>query len=165
MSNLISQEKLKAMVLPYLKSIGCIYVKCNNIFARRAVENEEVITKTSDGVETKNYANLGDYIVINQTRAGEQYIVPGAKFQAKYKWLKTIDEEVAEYESKGRVVAIQLSKDQLNRCGLPALFYFEAPWKTKMIAKENDFLVTPLDFTEIYRIAAVEFLETYTKEE
>lgn len=30
-----------------------------------------------------------------------------------------------------------------------------------MIVKENDFLVSPLDYSEIYRIANHEFFETY----
>ena len=33
-----------------------------------------------------------------------------------------------------------------------------------MIVKENDYLVSPIDMSEVYRIAKTEFFETYRQE-
>ena len=37
--------------------------------------------------------------------------------------------------------------------------------KEKIIVKENDFIVCPLDYSEVYRIAKKEFFETYKPDE
>ena len=36
-----------------------------------------------------------------------------------------------------------------------------APWGEKMIVKVGDYLVSPLNYSEVYRIAEKEFFETY----
>ena len=38
-----------------------------------------------------------------------------------------------------------------------------ANWGEKMVVRKNDYLVSPLDNSEVYRIARKEFFETYKK--
>lgn len=159
-SEVITQEELKHRVMPLLKTQGKIYEKAISIYARLANKREEIETITSDGLETKNIAEEGDYIVKNKTEAEECYILKPETFNKTYKYLKEHEGEFNEYLPNKKIVAVEIHESFFSIENEKEL-YFIAPWEAKMIVKENDFLVCPMDYSEIYRIARKEFFETY----
>lgn len=159
-----TQNEIKQMVLPLLKSKGKTYRKFKKVLARKAKESERVATVTNDGLETTNRAKTGDYIVKNQTDAGEEYVMSPSTFKDRYKYKKRSKSGYCEYEPKGRIIALEVNKSFLKKFKLGSEFYFEAAWGEKMVTKENDFLVCPLGGDEVYRIARKEFIETYERE-
>lgn len=159
-----SQEKIKQIILPLIHSKGQRYKKFKNVFARKAKPNETICTITHDGKETTNCANVGDFIIKNQTNAKEEYILTPEKFRSRYAFKKRAKEGFSEYEPKGRIHAIEVTKRLLSKFNVKTRFYFEAAWGSKMVVKEKDFLVCPLQGEEVYRIARKEFFETYRKE-
>ena len=159
-----TQNEIKQMVLPLLKSKGKLYRKFKKVLARKAKELEPISTVTSDGLETTNRAKTGDYIVKNQTDAGEEYVMSSQSFKDRYKYKRRSKAGYSEYEPKGRITALEVNKSFLKKLKLDKEFYFEAAWGSKMTVKEKDFLVCPLSGEEIYRIARKEFFETYERE-
>jgi len=160
-SEIIPQEKMMALTIPILKQQGALYRKFKAVWAKKALGGEKIITKTSDGIETANIANAGDFIVINQTQSQEEYIVGAGKFQQRYRFDKDLENEFAEYHPLGKVIAIEITENVLKSVKLRNHFQFTAPWGTPSMIKQNDFLACPLDFSEVYRIARKEFFETY----
>ncbi|MEZ4958107.1 MAG: hypothetical protein R2825_31395 [Saprospiraceae bacterium] len=156
-----SQKELLDWVIPQMKKKGVAYKKFKPVFARKASEGEAIATITNDGVETTNQAGKGDYIVKNQTDAEEKYILTKKKFKDRYVYAKRSKNGFSEYLPKGKIVGLELTPAILKELDLPSHFHFEASWGEPMIAKENDFLVCPPDFSEVYRIARKEFFETY----
>ncbi len=159
----ISQENLQKLFLPGIKSEGQVYKKIKKVLARKAIAGERVETITSDGLETVNRAKDGDFLIQNQTKAREQYIISSKKFNDKYEYFASGDGEFNFYKAKGKVVALEMTESVLRKFNLPDEFSFIAPWKEDMIVKKDDFLVCPPDYSEIYRIARLEFFETYQK--
>lgn len=157
-----TQDEMKQMFIPLLKSKGKIYRKFQKVFARKAKKRERISTITKDGVETTNRASVGDYIVRNQTRAEEEYILKPQKFRSRYAYIKRSKGGYNEYKPKGKIYALEVNKRLLEKFKFKKEFYFEAAWGSKMIVKEKDFLVCPYDGNEVYRIARREFFETYT---
>lgn len=155
-----SQEQLLDTMKPYLKNTKT-YEKFKEIYAKKAEGGELIYTVTSDGVETKNIAKPGDYIVKNTTQAEEMYILKPSKFEKRYKYLKDEKNGWKIYKSVGKIKAVEVDKDLLKNLKVGELFYFTAPWGEKMVVKKGDFLVSPLDYSEVYRIAKKEFFETY----
>lgn len=160
MSNL-SQAKMLEMFRPLMESEGILYSKKKNVFAKKAEGGEPVVTMTNDGLETVNTAQKGSYLVKNQTEAAEVYVVEKDAFEKRYEWLRPGNDGFEEYHPTGKIIAIELTEERLATLDLPASFHFKAPWKEDMIAKKSDFIVSPPDFSEIYRIARKEFFETY----
>lgn len=158
---MITQLEIQAIFQPLLKEKGQIFQKSRNVFARKAKEGEHIVTITGDGVETQNVASKNDYIVMNQTEASEQYIMSKKKFKNRYQYLCRAKGSFNTYTSKGKIVGIELTKNLMQQLNLNNSFYFQAPWGQGMIAKEGDYIVSPTDGTEIYRIARKEFFETY----
>ncbi len=156
-----TQEELLAMFRPLLLHEGTVFQKKKNVFARPAIPGECIQTVTNDGLETENRAEAGDFIVRNQTAAGETYIVPGHKFSQKYILLQPADDTWMEYRPAGRIVAVELTPERLAALGLPDEFEFVASWGTAMVARSGDFLGGPDSLTELYRLARQEFFETY----
>lgn len=156
-----SQNEMKQMVLPLLNRRGKTYRKFLKTFARKAKEEETIITRTSDGKETINRAYPGDYIVKNQTKAGEEYVLTPSKFKKRYQYIKRSKGGFSEYQPTGRIRTIKVTPSFLKKFNLPTPFYFIAEWGEKMVVKENDFLACPLNGDEVYRIANKEFFETY----
>jgi hypothetical protein len=156
------QVELLELLAPYWDENGRVYRKFKQIIAAHAHGGERVETITSDGLETMNTAKAGDYIVFNQTEAGERYIVPGAKFEKRYQMVEQLDGARATYVSVARIRAICLTQSLLKELALGSPFYFLAPWGEEMVAKTGDYLAQPLDSKpEVYRIAEREFGETY----
>lgn len=146
------QEELLKKYEPLLKE-SPVYEKYRAIYARKAIPGEKISTITKDGLETINSAQEGDYIVKNQTEAQEEYIIPGNKFVKRYVYAKGLDSSWDEYKPLGEIKAIPVTEKET--------FYIMAPWGEKMVVKHDDYLVSPLDYSEIYRIANQEFYETY----
>ncbi|MBK8556797.1 MAG: hypothetical protein IPL65_13950 [Lewinellaceae bacterium] len=158
----ISQSILLEALLPLSEQFGRRYRKCRNIFAKRAAGGEKIATITQDGLETENTAAKGDYIIRNQTKASEQYILPPAKFNSKYLLLDTpTPSEWQEYRPNGEILGFELTEVLLRKLDLPAEFTLMASWGQSMKACAGDFLAVPSGQQEVYRIARQEFFETY----
>ncbi|MCB0548796.1 MAG: hypothetical protein KDD19_14550 [Phaeodactylibacter sp.] len=160
---MLSQDDFKERVAPLMKKEGALYAKKVNVMARKAVAGEAIQTVTESGLETVNTAEEGDYIVTNKTEARESYILKPSTFHQKYTLAKTGEAGLDEYISKGKIIALELTADILAQLGLSDTFYFEAPWKQPMKACLGDFLASPTDYSEVYRIARKEFFETYSQ--
>lgn len=150
--NGISQAELLKKYTSALEK-SPVYEKFVPVYGRKAKMGEKIATVTKDGLETINTAKSGDYIVKNQTDAKEEYIVPAEKFEKRYVLGKKIDGTWNEYRPFGEIKAIKISSKKE--------FYIAAPWGEKMVVKDGDYLVSPLNYSEVYRIANHEFHETY----
>ncbi len=164
-SSILSQEAFLNRMTPHFKQSGALYQKYKRIYARKALENEKIRTITNDGLETTNTAKKGDFVVKNQTGAQEMYIVTKEAFYKRYRLLKEDGGEFSEYQSIGKVIGVELTPSLLNRLGFKTEFEFVAPWGEKMVAKKGDYIVSPPEQNEVYRIARKEFFETYQLEE
>lgn len=158
---MLTQEEIKKIMIPLLKERGQLYAKFLPIIARKAGGGEKIETVTGDGLETVNKAEEGEYIVQNQTKAGEQYVVGAKKFESRYQFLESLEGGWSRYQSTGKVWGIELTAALAQELNFKFPFYFIASWDSKMVVKEADFLVCPLDFGSVYRIARHEFFETY----
>lgn len=112
------------------------------------VPDREVFTFTTDGLETKNTAQVGDMIMSGVT--GEQYVIRRDKFVKLY---DLFDGTTVVPNQTPRTVA-----QCLWRPGIPEI-QFTASWGEQMVLKLGDFLVR--DGDNVYRIARKEFLESY----
>jgi hypothetical protein len=160
-----TQKEIIATMLPILKSEGNIFKKIKKVFAREAAEGEAIQTITGDGLETTNTAKAGDFIIKNQTDAGEMYIIGAEKFHDRYDFLEEGADGFSVYSAKGKVVGVEMNEDLLKQLNLADEFYLVAPWEEEMVVKKDDYLVSPLDYSEVYRIARKEFFETYQLDE
>ncbi|MDW8229620.1 MAG: hypothetical protein RMJ33_07260 [Saprospiraceae bacterium] len=158
---MLDQEVLLAKIRLMMEREGRAYRKTTRVFARPAREGETVNTVTADGLETVNVAKPGDWLVRNQTEAGEAYLLPEQKFAQRYQYLRPAEGEWAEYQSIGHIRALELTPERLQTLQLPAEFEFIAAWGSPMLARRGDFLACPEDFREVYRIARAEFEQTY----
>jgi hypothetical protein len=142
----MSQEEARAKFMPIIINKGKTYSKFAKVKARPAQPNETIDTITSDGKETTNTANQGDYVVTNP--GGEEYIISKDKLDKRY-----IDLGNGIYQAKGSAVAVEYSGPEIQ---------FMASWGELMALKPGDMIVSPLpDLNEVYRIARKEFYETY----
>ncbi len=155
-----SQEELLGRLMPLLKT-GKTYEKFKEVEAKEAKGGEVIETITSDGLETRNTAEKGDYIVRNTTDAREIYILKRDKFSKRYDYKGDIDGEWKVYRSVGRIRGVKVGEEVIESLEVGGEFYFMAPWGEKMVVKRGDYLVSPLDYSEVYRIAEKEFFETY----
>jgi len=160
-TQILKQSRLMELVMPFLEAEGIIFQKQKHILAKVMEGGERIETITGDGKETINTAEEGDFLVKNMTEAGEMYLVSARKFEARYTYLQDAGEGFSEYRSTGKVIALELTPEILDKLNLSSPFHFEAPWGERMIAKDGDFLAMPPDKSEVYRIARVEFFETY----
>ncbi|WP_068793274.1 hypothetical protein [Brevibacillus laterosporus] len=161
----ISQQDMISLLQPKLEKAPT-YEKFTRVFAKEAVGGEKIATITKDGVETENTAAAKDMIVKNQTEAKEMYILKPDKFAKRYKQIGEVKDGFKEYQAIGEIKAIEVTSDLLKEANIPTKeFYFLAAWEEKMIVKEGDYLVSPLDYSEVYRIAKQEFFETYRLKE
>jgi PGDYG protein len=91
----------KAPAILAALAVAPIYKKQGRVHARPAVAGEHITTTLATGVkETDNTASEGDYIVTNPS--GEQYIISGQKFAARYE----AGAEAGVYAAKGFCRAI-----------------------------------------------------------
>lgn len=149
---IVSQESLEKQLSPYFKR-SVIFKKFKPVFARKAIIGEIIYTYTNDGLETKNIVNENGFIVKNDTKAKELYFLKKDNFLKKYSFTKKINSIWSKYIPLNEIKVIKVKNKNP--------FYIMAPWNEKMIVKENDFLVSPINSKEIYRIANKKFFETY----
>lgn len=145
----------------WLMSQGKLYEKFKHVFARKAAQEETVASVTSSGEETRNTAKPGDFIVMNQTEAREQYVINASKFEQRYEFCSKKDAEWFEYKPKGRVYAIRLTDQVISEKMWPIHFLLTAGWGENQYCAFDDYLVCPPDGSEFYRIDHKEFNETY----
>ena len=131
--------------------------KIGFVAARRAEAVERVETR-SDGHETANTANVGDWIVTNMTPHGvalrdasgrlDTYVIRADAFGRLYEAAGRQSEFGALFSAKGTVSAIEL----------PGSFDILAPWKDRQMGRAG-FLVR--NGEEIYGIEKSIFHRTY----
>lgn len=148
----ITQKQLKEQLIPILKN-SIIFEKFKPVLARKGEIGEIIKTFTKDGLETINRVTEPSYIVKNTTDAQEEYIVTKEKFEKKYTFIKTYHSNWCFFKPVGKIKAIKVKNKET--------FFIISPWGEKMIVKKDDFLVSPLDYSEVYRVANKEFFETY----
>lgn len=158
---MISQKEILAYFLPILEKYGNHYKKVTLVKAKKAESGTWIITKTSDGFETKNQAKAGDMLVENQTSSLEQYLVKEEVFSKRYEIEQGLEQGWAIYNPIGEILAYSVSNVDFEFFGVLDVLEFEAPWGESMILKRGDYLATPPERNEIYRIAQKEFSETY----
>ena len=161
--SVISQESILKELKPKLEKAPT-YEKYKIIYARKAIAGEEIKTYTSDGLETKNIASNGDFVVKNTTNAQEMYILTKEKFDKRYKFSKKLDNTWNIYKPIGIIKAVLVDDNLLKNLKIDENeFYIITSWNEKMIVKKDDYLVSPMEYNEVYRIANKEFFETYKK--
>lgn len=151
-SSPITQEELKEQLIPSLTN-SVVFEKFKPILAREGKIGETIKTFTKDGLETTNKVTVPSYVVKNTTDAKEEYIVTKEKFEKRYSFLKKENKVWSSFKPNGEIKVVKVKNDNE--------FFILAPWGEKMIVKKGDFLVSPLDYSEIYRVANKEFFETY----
>ena len=150
------------IALPILEAQGQRYRKSAQILAREVSERQTIETITSDGLETTNTAEPGDYIVENTTDAAERYVIGPNKFNNLYQETGNSPRPGWKtYSAKSHIVAIEVDQTILKALNQSSPFEFTAAWGQSMIVKTGDFLASPADLSEVYRIARKEFFETY----
>ena len=97
----------------------------------------------------------------NLTDAMEAYIVSSNKFFARYTLFSDEEDGWKRYQPRGEVLALEIKSGILVLLERTSPFEIEAPWGEPQKLELNDFLVTPPDCSEIYRISRQEFLQTY----
>ena len=150
---MITQAEMMKKFLPLIEEKGSTYEKTTEVQARIAKEGEVIETITSDGKETQNTAQKGDWVIRNGTGAKEEYIISGEKLRKRYHVRSLPKNGWYTFKAKGECKALEYDGEDIE---------FMASWNEPMPLKFGDFIVTPLpDKNEVYRIAAKEFNETY----
>ncbi len=162
---MLKQEEIIAILIPLLKERGVLFAKFSQVTARKAISEERIQTFTSDGLETENKANKGDFIIKNQTKAGELYVVGAEKFNSRYVHLEAIDDTWNRYQATGKAWGLEVTPELVEELNWTMPYHFMASWGSPMVVKTNDYLVCPLDFGSVYRIARQEFFETYKEDQ
>lgn len=160
--DVLTQKEAQQAFIPILETLGNTYSKFQTIHAYIAKKEALVTSITTYGKETKNTAYPGDYVVTNQTKAKEKYVIRKEKFDERYTYIRDLAKGVAEYRAIGEVVGIEVTRDVLKRLKLPPHFEIIADWGSPQYIGKDDFIVCPLDKSEVYRIGREEFFETYT---
>lgn len=158
---MITQKEMLEHFLPRIETQGKRYKKKSLIRAKKAEPGLVVVTKTSDGIETQNTAEKGDWLVENQTSVNERYLIKADTFEKKYTLLHSLGNGWGCYQPKGEVFGMKVSAQELANLGAEKILEFQAPWKESIVLKPDDYLVISLEKSEIYRVAKKEFLETY----
>lgn len=121
------------------------------VFARSAVEGEDVVTVTHGGhEETRNVAAADQTIVRNP--GGEEYIISNAKFASRY-----VEEEGEAPQGYRRYRAVGGPVPCIK---LPENVAFKAPWGEEMRVLKGGVLVCTGE-GDVYGIQPTEFQITY----
>lgn len=158
---MLTQTEMLSQFLPLMEKQGRRFKKKSLIRAKKAEVGLQVVTITSDGVETKNVAERGDWLVENQTSAKESYLIKAETFAAKYTLKDSLGNGWGCYRPVGEIYAYKVTGEDMKNLGQGDVVEFQAPWRESIVIKEGDFLVVPVNKSEIYRVARKEFLETY----
>jgi len=146
--NIVNIEQVAATLtfVPVTKRPLVYTLAQSGAYTYRIVATEEIIlTFTSDGLETTNTANIGDYVFSGPS--GEQYVLTPQKVAKNYTPTSCI---TMIPEQSPRLVAQYRGQE----------FSFIASFGQPMPLKDGDFLVKDGD-QGYYRIAQKEFLQTY----
>ena len=158
----MAQSVLLERILPRARTEGIRHRKFQRVQARPARPGEVVVSITTDGEETTNTAGPDKMRVRNLTEAQEEYLVGKQKFAERYSLLETLEDGWAEYEPKGEILGVEITRDVTDLLDVGEEFFIMAPWGSEQLAREGDLFVAPLPrLDEIYRIARKEFDETY----
>ncbi|MEP1472306.1 MAG: hypothetical protein ABJK25_15160 [Halieaceae bacterium] len=158
---LTQEDLLQRLEKSFVESGRCCK-KIQPVLARPAVEGERVVTITSSGVETENFARADSFVIKNLTSAGEQYIVSRKTLEGRYGLQARRDERWSEYLPVGRIMAIVVNDSVLEALQMPSSFKIMASWGQLQKVCEGDILASPLpDNKEVYRIDRKEFDQTY----
>jgi hypothetical protein len=158
-----SQHEIISHFFTMLQEDGKRYTKKSLIRAKKANPGTLVLTRTSDGQEFENTAELGDWLIENQTAVSEHYLMKEAAFSKKYSLHQALGEGWGAYRAKGEVFAKQLtSKEILDFTG-PNDFDFEGPQNKTVSLRPGDYMIIPIDKSEVYRITKKEFEQTYER--
>lgn len=156
----LDHTQAKEQIIPRIKKDRVKYRKCTSIVARPGVVGEVINTNTSDGFETTNTVKDGDFVVTNNTKAQENYILTTKQINTRYFPPEDIsDESLANlgyklYKAKGQCFAVEATEE----------FMLIAAWGETQPVKVGDFLASPDEtYSEVYRIARKEFFETYER--
>jgi hypothetical protein len=160
---MVSQQNMLDYFLPIFEEKGKNYHKKSLIRAQKAKSGLFVVTKTSDGIETRNTAENGDWLVENQTSSQEQYLVKSNVFESKYEMVESLCNGWACYKPKGVMKTYEFEESDLKYFGVIQRLEFQAPWKETMFVRVGDYLIIPPGNEEIYRVARKEFSETYQR--
>lgn len=158
---MLTQKEMLTHFLPQMESQGKRFKKSSLVRAMKAEPGLHVVTLTSDGFETQNTAEKGDWLVENQTSAKERYLVKSETFEKKYTLMDSLGNGWGCYRPKGEIYALEISNSDLEKVNAVDSLEFQAPWKESVVVKQGDFLVVPIEKNEIYRIARKEFIQTY----
>jgi len=162
----IYQTNLVSKYLGLFEEKSRKYYKHREVLIEAAEPNQKVITVTSSGFETEQFAKENQYILTNITAHRERYLVNQATFE-KY---VLVDATSGTYQMNPKyfVRALPFTEEYF-----PNLFthdmkvnelkkrfiYIEAAWGESQMLIENDYLA--LNGNEIYRIGKLEFEQTY----
>ncbi|MEZ4910201.1 MAG: hypothetical protein R2774_05015 [Saprospiraceae bacterium] len=134
---LLTQDRVEEIVA-WLKKDGTLYKKVTKVYARKCITREKTITITSSGIETVNIASSGDYIIKNQTTAGESYILKEKIFLERYQFNREIDDTWSEYEALGKIYARSITKFVLKQMCWPEKFLICTQWGENMVCQVGD---------------------------
>lgn len=161
---------------------GAMHKKTGRAFLKKAVAGEVVETRLGGKVETTNKARAGDWLVRADTVDQERYLLPDEKFQKLYEQttvsfadhpdaVEIHAEGFNAYVPRGRCLALKVDAELLDK-HLPS-GKFIAAWGAPMLVEEGDYLAAPAPpdasgppdaVTEVYRIEAKAFAQTYKRE-
>ena len=159
----VPQARLIEHVMPLLEARRNSFRKTRQVHARAAVDGEQIVSVTSNGIETTNVAKAGDMVVRNLTEAGEMYIISAKSFPGLYEFADESGDGWAVYDPKGRILALEVDEQLTAELGVSPDFVIEAPWGSDERVCVGDYLVAPLPaLDKIYRIARAEFEQTYS---
>ena len=127
---------------------------------RPAKIGEKITTITASGVETVNTAKDGDFIIQNDTKEKEEYILSKEKLENRYEKTNNTKDGMDIYLSKGKCIALTFEGAEY---GMNNKIKFIAPWKEEMVLEDGDKVVTTEKMDEIYRIDGKSFDQTYSK--
>ena len=156
-----SQEEIISHFLEILKKEGRVYAKKTLTIAKKAQLGTQVITETSDGQRIEASAKPGDWLVENQSEKREQYLMSAAIFNKKYSLQQAIGNGWAAYRSLIPVYGLKLTAKDLTHFGNTRQLEFYGPREKSILLHPGDYLIIPTDQSEVYRVTAKEFEETY----
>jgi hypothetical protein len=128
-----------------------LYKKVGVTKARLAQQGERIETVVDGKVETTNTANAED--VVLKGPKGEEYIISGDKFRARYAG-PSLTDEFQSYHPTGTTYAVEWSNGPAR---------FKASWGEMMIIEDGDFLCSPTEVPQgdLYRVEGEVFDQTY----
>lgn len=177
-----SQQDVVTLLGPLLLKDGAMYKKKGRVFLKKATPGAVLKTCLDGQVETTNCAEDGDWLCRADTTQKERYFISDEKFGKLYEQtpvsfadhpdvIELHAEGFNAYIPRGRIVALPASKELLMQY-FPA-GKFMASWGESMVVEEGDYLAAPAppddsglpnDVTEVYRIEADAFAQTYKRE-